>query len=171
MAISPNRVHLADTGNYRYFGRDCRGGWRVKNSVPEECSCAALRQAARHLSKLYDAALSADGISLNQYSILAKLDRFGPNILQDLAAHLVMDRSTLGKLLRPLHARGLVVMEPSAEDRRERMIALSRDGAKLFATAKRRWSKAEGQFSKIFGDSNAAGMRAMMQHITTVEFT
>ncbi len=142
----------------------------MENTGPETCSCSALRQAARHLSKLYDAALAPDGISLNQYSILAKLDRFGPNILQDLAALLIMDRSTLGRLLRPLEARGLVVMETSAKDRRERVIALSKDGAKLFASAKKRWRKAEGQFGNIFGEPEAAGMRAMMQQITTLEF-
>jgi DNA-binding MarR family transcriptional regulator len=145
-------------------------GLLVEIRVPENCSCSALRQAARHLSKLYDEALAPDGISLNQYSILAKLDRFGPNILQDLAALLVMDRSTLGRLLRPLEARGLVRMEASAEDRRERIIALSKDGAKLFASAKKRWKRAEGQFGKIFGESHAAGMRAMMQQVTSVEF-
>ncbi len=142
----------------------------MEETLPEICSCSALRQAARHLSRLYDEALAPDGISLNQYSILAKLDRFGPNILQDLAALLVMDRSSLGKLLRPLQTRGLVKMAASERDGRERIIALSKDGAKLFASAKERWYKAETQFGKIFGESNAAEMRIMLQHITAVEF-
>jgi DNA-binding MarR family transcriptional regulator len=146
------------------------GAISVRNVVPEICSCSALRQAARHLTRLYDDVLSPTGVSLNQYSILAKLDRFGPKILQDLAALLVMDRSTLGRLLRPLQERGLIIIEPSATDRRERVIALSENGSKLFASAKKLWFKAEGQFGDIFGQSNATDLRAMMQQITTVEF-
>jgi len=42
------------------------------------------------------------------YSILAKLDRFGRRTSRELASLLVMDRSTLGHLLRPLGDATLV---------------------------------------------------------------
>jgi DNA-binding MarR family transcriptional regulator len=122
------------------------------------------------LTRLYDDTLSPAGISLNQYSILAKLNRFGPKILQDLAALLVMDRSTLGRLLRPLEERGLVAIKPSAEDRRQKIIALSDHGSELLKSAKTLWAKAEDRFGEVFGQSNALGLRAMMRQITTVEF-
>ena len=62
------------------------------NAAPEICSCSAVRQAARHLTRLYDNALSPVGMSLNQYSIMSKLSRLGPQKLQDVADLLVMDR-------------------------------------------------------------------------------
>jgi DNA-binding MarR family transcriptional regulator len=70
------------------------------------------------MTRLYDGMLSPAGISPNQCSILAKLDHFAPKVLQDLAALLIMDRSTLGHLLRPLEERGFVTLKPSVEDRR-----------------------------------------------------
>ncbi len=42
----------------------------VSDVMPEICSCSALRQAARHLTRLYDGALAPAGIGLNQYAVL-----------------------------------------------------------------------------------------------------
>jgi DNA-binding MarR family transcriptional regulator len=69
---------------------------------PEICNCAALRQVARRVTKIYDDALAPSGLGVNQFSILARLGLVGPSTIQDLARLLVMDRSTLGHLLRPL---------------------------------------------------------------------
>src|SRR5262249_62096533 len=41
------------------------------------CNCLALRQAARHVSQLYDSYLASEGLRTTQFSILAKLDRLG----------------------------------------------------------------------------------------------
>jgi DNA-binding MarR family transcriptional regulator len=142
----------------------------METSAPEICSCAAIRQAARHLTQLYDEVLSPSGISLNQYSILAKLDRFGPKPVQELAALLIMDRSTLGRLLRPLEERGLITIEPSVEDRRQRIVALTKNGVSVLKTAKALWAQAEARFESVFGQANAAGLRAMMRQITAVAF-
>ena len=38
---------------------------------PVHCNCQALRQAARHVSQIYDAHLAAVGLKTQQYSILA----------------------------------------------------------------------------------------------------
>ncbi len=138
--------------------------------VPETCSCSAIRQAARHMTRLYDEVLSPAGLSVNQYAILAKLDRFGPRVVQDLAALLVMDRSTLGHLLRPLEERGLITISPAVEDRRQRVVALSDHGLSSLRSARTLWAKAESRFENVFGQSNAIGLRAMMRQITTVEF-
>ena len=61
-----------------------------------ECNCLALRQAARHVSQIYDGHLAAEGLKTTQYSILAKLNRLGPLSINELAKSMVMDRTTLG---------------------------------------------------------------------------
>jgi DNA-binding MarR family transcriptional regulator len=139
--------------------------------VPEICSCSALRQAARHVTRLYDDVLAPTGLGLNQYSILAKLDRFGPKILQDLAALLVMDRSTLGRLLRPLESRTLVKISASKDDRRQRIISLSPAGASLLKEAKPLWAKAERQFQQVFGADNAFDLRVALKQVTMAELS
>src|SRR5262249_50242014 len=66
------------------------------------CNCLALRQAARHVSQLYDSYLASEGLRTTQFSILAKLDRLGPLSINELAKSMIMDRTTLGRAVRPL---------------------------------------------------------------------
>ncbi len=138
--------------------------------VPEICSCSALRQAARHVTKLYDDALASVGLGLNQYAILAKLDRLGPYTIQDLAAVLVMDRSTLGHLLRPLEKRGLVRLDVPAADRRSRVIALTPAGTALMKKARPLWVKAERRFEQVFGTDAALDLRVVLKKVATADF-
>jgi DNA-binding MarR family transcriptional regulator len=138
--------------------------------APEACSCSALRQAARHITRLYDDVLAPTGLSLNQYSIIATLGRQGEQVLQDLAALLVMDRSTLGHLIRPLRDRGLVAIQPSPKDGRRKVVGLTTEGIEQLAAAKILRATAEERFQERFGQTNAVGMRAMMRQITTIDF-
>lgn len=137
---------------------------------PEICSCSALRQAARHVTKLYDAELAPVGLGLNQYSILAKLDRLGPQAIRELAALQVMDRSTLGHLLRPLERRKLVALVIDPHDRRSRLVALTRAGKALVRRARPLWAAAEHRFVRAFGEDSAAGLRTILRQVTVTEF-
>ncbi|KQS74280.1 MarR family transcriptional regulator [Methylobacterium sp. Leaf361] len=136
---------------------------------PEACSCSAVRQAARHLTRLYDGVLAPIGLGLNQYSILAKVDRHGEPSVQQLAALLVMDRSTLGHLLRPLDRRGLLTVRQSASDGRRRVVALTPEGSALLALAKPLWKSAEEGFQASFGQDEAAGLKNLMRQVTTTD--
>jgi DNA-binding MarR family transcriptional regulator len=69
-----------------------------------------------------------------------------------------------------LEERGLVTLNLSTEDRRERIIALSEVGLKLLRSAKPLWAQAEARFEDVFGRTNALALRAMMRQITTVDF-
>lgn len=138
---------------------------------PEICSCSALRQAARHVTRLYDTELAPVGLSLNQYSILAKLDRFGAQSIRELAALQVMDRSTLGHLLRPLEQRGLVTLVADAHDRRSRRVGLTRAGRALMRKARPLWVSAEQRFARAFGEEAAASLRATLRQVTATEFS
>lgn len=142
----------------------------MSTAPPEICSCSALRQAARHVTRLYDSALAPVGLGLNQYSILSKLDRFGPQINKDLASLLVMDRSTLGHLLRPLEKRGLVSLSVAAKDRRSRVVALTDEGEAMIKKARPLWAKAERRFERVFGVDGAVALRSTLKDVAMAEF-
>jgi DNA-binding MarR family transcriptional regulator len=137
---------------------------------PETCNCAALRQAARRVTKLYDDALAPIGLGANQFSILARLSLVGPTTIQDLARLLVMDRSTLGHLLRPLEKRGLVKLEVSERDRRSRMVTLTQAGRAAAARARPRWAAAQRRFESTFGKEAAFELRTVLKEIATAGF-
>ena len=109
---------------------------------PEPCTCAALRQAARRVSRWYDEALAPANVGINQFSLLARLDRLGPCTINELAASLVMDRSTLGHL----EARDLLTLRPCERDRRSRMLELTIEGRALLAEARPLWAAAQRTF-------------------------
>jgi DNA-binding MarR family transcriptional regulator len=136
----------------------------------EICNCAALRQAARRVTKLYDDALAPIGLGVNQFSILARLSIVGPSTIQDLARVLVMDRSTLGHLLRPLEKRGFVTLEVSKQDRRSRVIVLTPAGKSVVAKARPRWVAAQRRFESTFGKEAALELRAVLKEVATAEF-
>jgi DNA-binding MarR family transcriptional regulator len=137
---------------------------------PEICNCGALRQAARRVTKLYDDALAPIGLGINQYSILARLNRVGPSTIQNLARLLVMDRSTLGHLLRPLEKRGFVKLKVSKQDRRSRIVALTQTGAAVVTKARPRWAAAQRRFERTFGKEAALELRTVLKEIATAEF-
>ena len=137
---------------------------------PEICNCAALRQAARRVTKFYDDALAPTGLGVNQFSILARLSLVGPSTIQDLARLLVMDRSTLGHLLRPLEKRGLVQLEVPEQDRRSRIVALTHAGKAAVAKARPRWVAAQRRFESTFGREAALELRTVLKEVATAEF-
>ena len=132
-----------------------------------DCNCAALRQASRFVSRLYDEALAPAGLGINQYSVLARLERLGPLVMQDLARALVMDRSTLGHLLRPLEKRGLVRLAACA-DARCRRVSLTPDGDALLVEARPLWIAAQAAFERQFGAVEAATLREALATVVAV---
>ena len=138
--------------------------------IPETCTCSALRQASRHLTRLYDEALASVGLGINQFSILSKLESLGPQTLNGLADRLVMDRSTLARLLRPLEERDLVSVAVSEQDRRHRRIALTHTGAALMREARPLWVAAEKRFQIVFGAEPALDLRMALKRATFVAF-
>src|SRR5262245_45417507 len=83
-----------------------------------ECNCLALRQAARHVSQLYDGYLATVGLKTTQYSILSKLNRLGPLSINELAKSMVMDRTTLGRAIRPLQRDRLLTIGEGEDGQR-----------------------------------------------------
>src|SRR5437870_3246305 len=84
---------------------------------PAACNCLAVRQAARQVTQFYDRHLALEGLRATQYAILAKLARLGPLSINELAAMMVMDRTTMGRALRPLDRDKLVAIGPGRDGR------------------------------------------------------
>ena len=124
------------------------------------CNCQALRQAARRVSALYDAALAPYGLRVSQYAVLGRLQADGPRGIQALADALVMDRTTLGRALRPLERDGLVRLARDPADARQCRLTLTTHGRERLAQARPAWATAQACFEQGFGAGRAARLRA-----------
>ena len=134
---------------------------------PGLCHCQALRQAARRATAWYDAALAPFGLSVSQFGILARLQKGGPRSIQALAAELVVDRTTLGRNIRPLERAGLLLAVADPVDGRVRMLTLSPHGADLVHRAAPAWEAAQAGFEARCGAEAAAGLRSALQDVVT----
>ena len=142
----------------------------VSDKTPETiCTCAAIRQAARRVTRLYDQALAPVGLRITQLPILAALAATGPATMGALAERMVMDRATLGHNLRPLEADGLITMSVG-EDRRSRVISLTPAGRQKLADARPLWRAAQEAFELKFGTDEAAALRATMARVAHLDF-
>ena len=109
-------------------------------SVP--CLCAALRQASRAVSRLYDEELRGVGLRTTQYSLLSVLARAGQVRQGDLSTLTSLDETTLTRNLRPLlDARWIVVR--SGDDRREKLVTITKAGIAKLVEARPAWERAQ----------------------------
>ncbi|MGB6538644.1 MAG: MarR family transcriptional regulator [Xanthobacteraceae bacterium] len=130
-------------------------------SNPAACNCLALRQAARHVTQIYDRFLGRGGLRATQYSILARLKRNGAMTINALAAELGMERTTLGRNIRPLQRDRLIVVVRGSADRRSKELRLTQEGDKRVAAASKDWAAAQAQFEGVFGVARANALRTM----------
>ena len=142
------------------------------NTLPlsRECNCLALRAAARRVTQFYDRHLAPTGLRTSQFSILAKLKRLGPLPINALAADMVMDRTTLGRNIRPLQRDGLLRIKPAPFDRRAKELHLTKAGERRLRAAAEQWLAAQARFETVFGVKRAADLRALLRAATAGEF-
>lgn len=94
-----------------------------------------IKQAYEHLLRDADKELKKDGISAQQFSILAMI-KINPGILQSrLIEHLYITRSTCGDLVEQLTRNKLIEQTPI--DRRSFGLDLTEKGESVFTRAKK----------------------------------
>jgi len=136
---------------------------------PVVCNCLALRQATRHVTQFYDQCLAPSGLRTTQLSILAFLKRLGPLTINALADELVMDRTTLGRTIRPLEREGLVAIVRGSADRRSKELRLTEAGVAKVRAAMKAWARAQKCFEAAYGERRAVELRAVLRGVVTTE--
>jgi DNA-binding MarR family transcriptional regulator len=132
----------------------------------DECNCFALRQAARHVTQVYERHLGGVGLTAAQFTILAKLARTPNTPIADLADSMVMERTTLVRAMKPLQRDGLVTAEAAEHDGRTFLFSLTEKGESTFDEASIAWRAAQDEFEQKFGRGRAKTLRAELFSIT-----
>lgn len=121
------------------------------DEVAGSCACFKARQAARQITRAYDAALRPLDLRVTQFTVLAAVTKVdGKMTLTDLAKAMGMERSTLSRNLGPLERRGLVALSPEGY-RRGRTVEITADGRRLFARAMPLWRTAQNRLKDALG--------------------
>ncbi|MFA6266082.1 MAG: MarR family transcriptional regulator [Pseudolabrys sp.] len=131
------------------------------------CNNLALRQASRRLGQIYDRHFAAAGLRGSQYSILSRLNRLGPMTVGRLAEAMVIERTALGRALKPLQ-RDKFIAIAAGNDARIREVSLTNKGKAKFEAARRHWLKAQAEFEAAYGADDAAALRAALRRVVAV---
>ena len=116
------------------------------------CVCLNLRKASRIITQMYDDALKPSGLRSTQLPVLATLVSAGPMTVNSVAEELLMDRTSLSRLLRPLVTRGLIKMTPG-QDRRTRELSITDRGREAVAAAIPMWDGVQDRVLERLGQN------------------
>ena len=120
------------------------------------CTCSKLRQLTRKITGIYDQHLLADGLTVTQYSLLARIGKYGPLGAIPLANYMGMDRSTMSRTLKPLiAAEWIETVDLPLEmltDKRSFGLQLTAAGREKWQAAIPNWSKAQQEVDAMLGE-------------------
>ena len=114
------------------------------------CACFNLRRAARLVTQRFDRAFRESGITANQFSILMAAYSEEGILLTKLAGNLGMERTTLSRNVSLLERMGMVSMA-TGNDKRERRIAINKNGITLLDKTLPLWQKAQNEVVEAIG--------------------
>jgi DNA-binding MarR family transcriptional regulator len=120
------------------------------------CTCLRLRKATRRVTQIYDQMLEPSGLTIAQFSLLARLLVQKEISIGELAEALVTDPTTLTRNIKPLNERGLLLIVYDAEDRRRRLVTLTKEGRALIPVAYPLWRKAQAHLASLLGGNETA---------------
>ena len=133
--------------------------------VRDHCLCLAAQRAARTLARRFDEALRPAGLTSGQFSLLMSLNQPRPPSIGAVAGLLAMDRTTLTANLKPLERRELVTTTVDPDDRRGRLVSLTKAGRTVLRAALPIWRRVHGeidrQMSPADGKVLRGGLRAL----------
>ncbi len=138
---------------------------RRHNRPPTPCLCAALRQASRSVSRLYDEELRGVGLRTTQYSLLRVLARAGPVRQGDLSGLTSLDETTLTRNLRPLVDAGWIAVRSGA-DRREKLLTITEAGTAKLALALPAWERAQARMQELLPEGAWQGLMESLAEVT-----
>lgn len=128
----------------------------------EDCSCFAIRKAARQAARLYDAHLQPTGLRISQFLILALLEEVKSASMNTLAERLDTERTAMGKMACVLQRDGLVRIAPAPTDGRMRLVELTQAGQDLLGQAFPLWLQAQRRMEALNGTQRVAALRTAL---------
>ena len=101
---------------------------------------------------------------MSQVIILVVLYLAGPQSIHELAEILALDRTTIGRNLRPLEKQGLLTLTPG-NDQRTRVVTLTKQGEEALLRVVPKWEQAQAHMVTGIGQEQVA---AFLKELSSV---
>ncbi|HVL14896.1 MAG TPA: MarR family winged helix-turn-helix transcriptional regulator [Gemmata sp.] len=132
--------------------------------IAEGCIAVRVRLLNRLVTGVCDAGLRGHDVSVAQVNILVAVGHSGPHTPSEVAARLVMDRSTLSRDVEALLAKGWLRRLPGA-DRRSHQLELTPAGREKVASILPAWRAGQAELRKALGADNLGGVFAAADRV------
>lgn len=132
-------------------------------SAPHPCVCTTLRKASRAVTRAYDEGLCDTGMTITQFAVLRNLDRQGGMPLSRLAELLVMDRTSLYRLIAPLERQGWVSVGDGGG--RAKRASISDAGRATMLAATPAWERVQDKLTDAMGAEAWSALQASLRRL------
>jgi DNA-binding MarR family transcriptional regulator len=148
----------------QYASRNLGRGENASSLSPDACILRHVARASRAVVAAYDPALAEFGLTGHQFNLMMTLGNKGPMTVGALAETLGMDASGVPRAIRPLADEGLISVE-RGEDRRQRLLSLTRAGRNRLDRATPAWQRVQAELIDAIG---AARWNSLMGDLRTL---
>jgi DNA-binding MarR family transcriptional regulator len=132
-----------------------------------DCACLSFRQASRLVTQLFDNSLMPVGLLSTQLPVLVVVNLHSPIAITRLASILIMDRTTLTKNLKPLHAKGYI-RTIRGEDKRKTLLELTPQGQAILVKSYPLWCQAQKQIVNGLGPDQWSLVRDKLGQVVRI---
>lgn len=135
--------------------------------ISSRCIASRVRQLNRVMTALYDDALRAVGLTMNQLNVLVFIFSHGSPTARALVRYLQMDASTVSRTIERMRKDGLLVVREGQKDARTRELRLSEKGEEMIVKAMPFWRKAQKRAQKLLGTFRAGAIASAVRNLRT----
>ena len=120
-----------------------------------------LNRVMGRMNQLLAERLKRHGISFQEWRVLLVLANKGPRTIRTLSEDTIIPHSTLSRMLDRMQRDGLVAREVSATDARTVTVAVTAEGADLFAAIRHHGLAVLGQAAEGLSETDLETMRLL----------
>lgn len=108
----------------------------------EQCALFDLQRLSRVLTTIYNAYMRETDLSIALFTLMRNIAAIAPAGMTDIADAMLMDRTSVTRMIEPLIDRGFLKRQPG-EDRRTRKVVVTRKGAAAIRRSETMWRAAQ----------------------------
>jgi len=115
--------------------------------------------------------LEANGVSMWGYSVLVALDRSAIRTQAALAEAIGADKTRIIAILDELQAKGLIERVADPEDRRARLLEITKDGRRVKETVQAAIQRGEERWLSTLSATDRAAFLRILQELSGVDWS
>ncbi len=134
----------------------------MANCVAQHCIASRLRRLNRVVTNIYNAELTALGITASQFNILTALANMQPTSAAEISRVLHLEKSSLSRNLELMRRNGWIESKAQA---RLVQLWISAKGEVIYSKAFPSWERAQNKCHELFGPEITKNLQSASENL------